>query len=90
MTRGLVYVSGIYSASNEVFRALQGFSRQYPKVTYEIHTAAEYLNPAQIVFRPFAGEITTNTVLVWRKYGMSFGVASAFWAYIKQAGLRQE
>lgn len=198
--------SGIYSASNEVFRALQGFSRQYPKVTYELHTAsadklktmmdkglldfaimqepidvsryeyfrlrirdkwgillsashplaakdsisvqelngielwatgrkavfneisyllgdharlnirgyidlvdnalplvagsemgclavdgvAEYLNPAQIVFRPFAGEITTNTVLAWRKYGMSFGVASAFLAHIKQVGLRQE
>lgn len=198
--------SGIYSASNEVFRALQGFSRQYPKVTYEIHTATadrlksmldkglldfaimmepidvsryeyfrlrtrdkwglllsashplakqasisvqelngiellatgrqaifneisyllgeqakmnirgyvnlmdnalplvensdwgcltidgavSYLNPERVVFRPFNPVITTNTVLAWRKYGMSFGVASAFLAYIKQAGLRQE
>ena len=31
--------SGIYSASNEVFSSLQDFSRQFPKVTYEIHTA---------------------------------------------------
>ncbi|MGM9540978.1 LysR family transcriptional regulator [Anaerovibrio sp.] len=198
--------SGVYSASNEVFRSLQEFSRQFPKVTYEIHTAsadklkmmmdkglldfaimqepidvsryeyfrlrtkdkwglllsashplaknesisvqelngiellatgrkaifneisyllgdharlkirgyidladnalplvagsnvgclaidgvAEYLNPEHIVFRPFDLDIATNTVLAWKKYGMSFGVASAFLAYIKQAGLRQE
>ena len=199
--------SGIYSASNEVFSSLQDFSRQFPKVTYKIHTAAadklkemldkglldfaimmepidvsryeyfrlrtkdkwglllsagnplagkerisvpedlngiellvtgrkaifneissllgeqarmnirgyvnlvdnalplvensdwgcltidgaaSYLNSERVVFRPFVPEITSNTVLAWRKYGMSFGVASAFLTYIKQAKLRQE
>ena len=198
--------SGIYSASNEVFSSLQDFSRQFPKVTYEIHTAtadklkemldkglldfaimmepidvsryeyfrlrtkdkwglllsaghplagkesisvqdlngtellvtgrkaifneissllgeqarmnirgyvnlmdnalplvensdwgcltidgaASYLNSERVVFRSLVPEITSNTVLAWRKYGMSFGVASAFLAYVKQARLRQE
>lgn len=55
-----------------------------------IDGAASYLNSERVVFRPFVPEITSNTVLAWRKYGMSFGVASAFLTYIKQAKLRQE
>lgn len=55
-----------------------------------IDGAASYLNSERVVFRPLVPEITSNTVLAWRKYGMSFGVASAFLAYIKQAKLRQE